>query len=149
MRLLGNYIISTKRCQLGAEGFTDDVFNNGMWEDMTYPLEGDDKTKHNGLDDQHDWFHQFTPRSGYLDGVFTITGESEKTLTDTLEMVKQTFGIGLPTPPGAAQELDKPSIQLIFQQQGHVLDDDREQYDTSASLHTLCQTNIHGLALDG
>ncbi|KAJ5790449.1 uncharacterized protein N7518_007460 [Penicillium psychrosexuale] len=106
--------------KLGAEAFTDDVFNNGQWEDMTYPLEGDDKKKHNGLDDQHDWFHQFTPRSGYLDGVFTITGESEKTLVDTIKMVEQTFGVGL--------EVDKPSIQLVFQQQGHVLDDDREHF---------------------
>lgn len=110
---------------------------------MTYPLEGDDKKKHNGLDDQHDWFHQFTPRSGYLDGVFTITGESEKTLVDTIKMVEQTFEVGL--------EVDKPkpSIQLVFRQQGHVLDDDREQYDTSSALHKSCKTNIYGLALDG
>ncbi|KAI2722520.1 hypothetical protein CBS147332_3449 [Penicillium roqueforti] len=108
--------------KLGAEAFTDDVFNNGQWEDMTYPLEGDDKKKHNGLDDQHDWFHQFIPRSGYLDGVFTITGESEKTLVDTIKMVEQTFEVGL--------EVDKPkpSIQLVFRQQGHVLDDDREHF---------------------
>ncbi|OQE27996.1 hypothetical protein PENFLA_c005G10315 [Penicillium flavigenum] len=110
--------------KLGAEAFTDDVFNNGQWEDMTYPLEGDDKTKHNGLDDQHDWFHQFTPRNGYLDGVFTITGETEKTLTDTLKSVKLAFGIGVEkVPPG-----DRPSIQIAFQQQGHVLDDDREHF---------------------
>lgn len=99
-----------------------------MWEDLTYPMEGDDKTKHNGLDDQHDWFHQFTPRVGYIDGVFTITGDSEKTLTDTYDMVKKTFGIGLTGEgTGGLPKLDKPSIQLSFQQQGHVLDDDREQ----------------------
>ena len=108
---------------------------------MTYPLEGDDKSKHNGLDDQHDWFHQFTPRSGYIDGVFTITGESEKTLVDTLKMVENTFGIGL--------QVDKPSIQLVFQQQGHVLSDDREQYDISGSSYKSCKANIHGLALGG
>ncbi|KAJ5294320.1 hypothetical protein PENANT_c006G02996 [Penicillium antarcticum] len=115
--------------KLGAETFTDDIFNNGMWEDMTYPMEGDDKTKHHGLDDQHDWFHQFTPRSGYIDGVFTITGETEKTLTETYDMVKQTFGIDLKGEgEGGLPKLDRPSIQLIFQQQGHVLDDDREHF---------------------
>ncbi|CAI7625654.1 unnamed protein product [Penicillium glandicola] len=119
--------------KLGAETFTDDVFNNGMWEDLTYPLAGDDKTKHNGLDDQHDWYHQFTPRGGYLDGVFTITGESEKTLTDTVKMVKKTFGVELEADPNdknppKSPVMDYPSIQLIFQQQGHVLDDDREHF---------------------
>lgn len=91
-------------------------------------MEGDDKTKHNGLDDQHDWYHQFTPRSGYIDGSFIITGDSENTLTDTYDMVKKTFGIGLAgTAANGGPVLDKPSIQLTFQQQGHVLDDDREQ----------------------
>ncbi|KAJ5761123.1 hypothetical protein N7520_008279 [Penicillium odoratum] len=107
--------------KLKAEAFKDDIFNNGMWEDLTYPLPGDDKTKHNGLDDQHDWFHQFTPRSGYIDGVFIITGDSQKTLTVTHEMVKNTFGINI-------KGRDQPSMQQIFQQQGHVLEDDREHF---------------------
>lgn len=118
--LICRYTSNTNSCQLGAESFKDDIFNNGMWEDLTYPLPGDDKTKHNGLDDQHDWYHQFTPRSGHIDGVFVITGDSEKTLTVTHEMVKNIFGINI---KGA----DKPSMQEIFQQQGHVLHDDREQ----------------------
>lgn len=99
-----------------------------MWEDMTYPQKGDDPKKHLGLDDQHDWFHQFTPRGGYIDGVFTITGDTEQTLTDTYAMVKTTFGVDLKdTKKGAPIKLDAPSIQLTFTQQGHVLEDDKEQ----------------------
>ncbi|KAJ5229678.1 hypothetical protein N7489_010386 [Penicillium chrysogenum] len=117
--------------KLGAEPFTDDVFNNGQWEDLTYPLEGDEKTKHNGLDDQHDWFHQFTPRNGYLDGVFTITGDTEKTLDNTVRSVKKAFGVGLEKgdiPSTGGHTIDSPSVQFVFQQQGHVLDDDKEHF---------------------
>ncbi|KAJ5948649.1 hypothetical protein N7454_001956 [Penicillium verhagenii] len=121
--------------KLGAQPFKDDIFNNGMWEDMTYPLEGDDKTKHNGLDDQHDWYHQFTPRSGYIDGVFIITGDSEKTLDDTVDMTKKTFGVN-------AQIADSPSIQLVFQQQGHVLESDREHFGW---VDGISQPIVHGL----
>jgi hypothetical protein len=110
--------MGSKYQQLGAEGFKDDVFNNGMYQDMTYPLPGEDAKLHQGLDDQHDWYHQFKPTNGAIHGVFTVTGDSEQTIEKTIKtLIDPMFKVG------KAEQ----SLQRIFSQSGHVLEDDREQ----------------------
>jgi hypothetical protein len=108
---------------------TDDLFNNGQWQDMTYPGTGEDAAKHQGLDDQQDWYHQFKPRNGSIDGVFTVAGDSDQTVKKTIESLK-TFNVGL-----AGQ-----SLQRIFTQRGNVLPDDRAQ---SVSPHNWITCQSH------
>lgn len=104
--------------QLGAEGFTDEVFNNGMYQDMTYPMPGQDSKQHQGLDDQNDWFYQFKPTNGSIDGVFVVTGDSPETIDKTVKtLINPMFQVGKPG----------QSMQTTFSQDGEVLKDDREQ----------------------
>lgn len=104
--------------KLGAEAFTDDVFNGGQYQDMTYPEGDQDPAKHQGLDDQHEWYHHFKPRNGWIDGVFIVVGESDASVQKTIKnLVERTFCVGQ----------DKPSMAKVFTQSGHVLPDDREQ----------------------
>ncbi|KAJ5461244.1 Dyp-type peroxidase [Penicillium daleae] len=105
--------------KLGAEGFADDLFNNGQWQDMTHPGTGEDPKKHQGLDDQQDWYHQFKPRNGSVDGVFIVAGDSDQTVKKTIEsLIEKIFNVGV-----AGQ-----SLQRIFSQSGNVLPDDREHF---------------------
>ncbi|KAJ5143325.1 Dyp-type peroxidase [Penicillium bovifimosum] len=105
--------------KLGAEGFKDDVFNNGMYQDMTYPLPGEDPKLHQGLDDQHDWYHQFKPTNGAIHGVFTVTGDSDQTIDKTIStLIDPMFKVGK----------GEQSMQRIFSQSGKVLEDDREHF---------------------
>lgn len=85
---------------------------------MTHPGTGEDPKKHQGLDDQQDWYHQFKPRNGSVDGVFIVTGDSDQTVKKTIEsLIEKIFNVGV-----AGQ-----SLQRIFSQSGNVLPDDREQ----------------------
>lgn len=104
--------------QLNAEGFSDEVFNNGQYQDMTYPEAGQDPKKHQGLDDQHDWYHHFKPRNGWIDGVFIVVGDSAATVKRTIDrLIEGIFEVGK----------GGQSLQRVCSQSGHVLDDDREQ----------------------
>lgn len=105
--------------KLGAEAFTDDVFNGGQYQDMTYPEGNQDPAKHQGLDDQHEWYHHFKPRNGWIDGVFIVVGESDESVQSTIKkLVERSFGVGQ----------DQPSMAKVFTQSGHVLPDDREHF---------------------
>nr|UPX44799.1 dye-decolorizing heme-containing peroxidase [Penicillium camemberti] len=105
--------------KLNAEGFSDEVFNNGQYQDMTYPEAGQDPKKHQGLDDQHDWYHHFKPRNGWIDGVFIVVGDSAATVKRTIDrLIEGIFEVGK----------GGQSLQRVCSQSGHVLDDDREHF---------------------
>lgn len=81
-------------------------------------MPGQDSKLHQGLDDQNDWFHQFKPTNGSIDGVFTVVGDSKETIEKTIKtLIDPMFQFGK-----AGQ-----SMQKIFEQSGFVLEDDREQ----------------------
>lgn len=89
-----------------------------MYKDMVAPLGGESEAEYQGLDDQHEWFYQFKPHHGGVDGVFIVCGDSPETIDKTIKkMIEPTFKYG----EGGQ------SLQKIFTQSGEVLPNDIEQ----------------------
>lgn len=85
---------------------------------MTYPEAGQDPKKHQGLDEQSDWYHHFKPRNGWIDGVFIVVGDTSKTVEKTIvKLIEPIFQVGL----------KDQSLARVCSQSGKVLTDDREQ----------------------
>ena len=89
-----------------------------MYKDMTAPLSGESEAEHHGLDDQHEWFYQFKPHNGAIDGVFSVCGDSQKTVEKTIAtMIEPMFQVNQ----------KGQSMQKLFTQTGNVLPNDIEQ----------------------
>lgn len=93
---------------------------------MTYPESGQNAADHQGLDDQNDWVPEFNPKSGFIDGCLTVTGDTpegiQKLTKKTFDWV---FNIGN----------DKQSVEKVYSKDGIVYPDHREQlvFPTSSS----------------
>lgn len=89
-----------------------------MYKDMTFQAHGQSHHEHGGLDDQHEWFHQFKPHNGTVDGVFIVCGDSDDTVNKTITTLVE---------PAFQVNREGQSIQRLFTQTGHVLPNDIEQ----------------------